>query len=42
MKTLHIIRHAKSAWDHPGLTDHDRPLLRKGKKRTKKVADYQC
>ncbi|MBE9482030.1 MAG: histidine phosphatase family protein [Bacteroidetes bacterium] len=40
MKTLHIIRHAKSAWDQPGLPDHDRPLLRKGEKRTKKVADY--
>jgi phosphohistidine phosphatase len=40
MKTLHIIRHAKSAWDQPGLPDHDRPLLRKGEKRTKKTADY--
>ena len=26
MKTLLILRHAKSSHDHPGITDHDRPL----------------
>lgn len=26
MKTLALIRHAKSSWDHPGVDDHDRPL----------------
>jgi phosphohistidine phosphatase len=40
MKTLYIVRHAKSSWDFPGLPDHDRPLLEKGKKRTKKVIDF--
>lgn len=40
MKTLYIVRHAKSSWDHPGLEDHQRPLLEKGKKRTKYVVDY--
>lgn len=40
MKTLYIVRHAKSSWDHPGLGDHERPLLEKGKKRTKYVVDY--
>lgn len=40
MKTLYIVRHAKSSWDYPELTDHDRPLLEKGKKRTKKIIDF--
>ena len=40
MKTLYIVRHAKSSWDHPGLEDYQRPLLEKGKKRTKYVIDY--
>lgn len=40
MKTLYIVRHAKSSWDHPGLSDHQRPLLEKGKKRTRYIVDY--
>ena len=40
MKTLYIVRHAKSSWDHPGLEDHQRPLIEKGKKRTRYVIDY--
>lgn len=40
MKTLYIVRHAKSSWDSPGNADHERPLLEKGKKRTKRVIDY--
>ena len=31
MKTLLIVRHAKSSWDHPDLSDHDRPLNQRGK-----------
>lgn len=30
MKTLYILRHAKSSWDSPGLADHDRPLNKRG------------
>ncbi|WP_419163467.1 SixA phosphatase family protein [Candidatus Palauibacter sp.] len=30
MKTLLILRHAKSSWDHPRLSDHDRPLNGRG------------
>ncbi|MEE8356764.1 MAG: histidine phosphatase family protein [Anaerolineales bacterium] len=30
MKTLVIVRHAKSSWDNRGLSDHDRPLNRRG------------
>ena len=40
MKTLFIVRHAKSSWDHPGLADDERPLLPKGIKRTNKTAGY--
>jgi phosphohistidine phosphatase len=32
MKTLLLIRHAKSSWDQPGLSDFDRPLNERGKK----------
>ncbi len=34
MKTLTILRHAKSSWEYPELSDFDRPLLNKGVKRT--------
>ena len=30
MKTLLILRHAKSSWKHPGLADHIRPLNKRG------------
>ena len=31
MKNLLILRHAKSSWKHPDLSDHDRPLNKRGK-----------
>lgn len=31
MKTLLILRHAKSSWADPGMTDHNRPLNARGK-----------
>ncbi len=40
MKELIVVRHAKSSWDHAGLADHERPLLEKGKKRTRKIISY--
>lgn len=30
MKTLLVLRHAKSSWDDAGLKDHDRPLSPRG------------
>lgn len=30
MKTLLLVRHAKSSWDYPGLTDFERPLNKRG------------
>ncbi len=32
MKTLYLIRHAKSSWDDPELDDFERPLNKRGKK----------
>lgn len=31
MKTLTLLRHAKSAWDDPAMRDFDRPLNRRGR-----------
>ncbi|RLA48808.1 MAG: phosphoglycerate mutase [Gammaproteobacteria bacterium] len=30
MKTLHLLRHAKSSWDHTGLSDRERGLNKRG------------
>jgi phosphohistidine phosphatase len=32
MKTLYVIRHAKSSWDDSNLSDFDRPLNERGKR----------
>lgn len=32
MKTLTLVRHAKSSWSHPGLADLQRPLNRRGQR----------
>jgi phosphohistidine phosphatase len=40
MKTLYVVRHAKSSWSYTDLPDHDRPLLEKGKKRTRKIINF--
>jgi phosphohistidine phosphatase len=40
MKTIYIVRHAKSSWNAIDLADEQRPLMEKGRKRTKKVIDY--
>lgn len=38
MKTLLLIRHAKSSWDTPGLSDFERPLNERGKKDAPEMA----
>ena len=44
MKTLFLVRHAKSSWDDPGLDDKERPLNKRGKadapKMGKHIAGY--
>lgn len=39
MKTLLLIRHAKSSWDDEGLSDYDRPLNERGKKDAPRMAE---
>ncbi len=40
MKTLLLMRHAKSSWDDPGLADHERPLNQRGIKAAKKMGRW--
>ena len=40
MKTLLLLRHAKSSWNQPELHDHDRPLNKRGKKEAPLVGKY--
>ena len=39
LKTLLLIRHAKSSWDDPELTDYERPLNDRGKKDAPAMAE---
>ena len=40
MKTLYLLRHAKSSWKNPGLDDLDRPLNKRGRETAKTMAAY--
>ena len=40
MKTIFLLRHAKSSWDDPRLNDLDRPLASRGIKSSKKIGKY--
>lgn len=40
IKTLHVLRHAKSDWSDPSLADHDRPLNERGLRGRALVADH--
>lgn len=40
MRTLYLLRHAKSSHEDPTLADHDRPLAPRGIKATPVVADH--
>lgn len=40
MKTLYLLRHAKSAWDRADLPDHERPLNQRGRDACKVLAEY--
>ncbi|MGJ3236697.1 SixA phosphatase family protein [Marivirga sp.] len=40
MKTLILLRHAKSSWDFPHLNDYDRPLNDRGKRDAPKMAQW--
>ena len=40
MKTLFLLRHAKSSWNDPNLQDFDRPLNARGRKAAELIATY--
>ncbi|MEQ8715152.1 MAG: histidine phosphatase family protein [Cyclobacteriaceae bacterium] len=40
MKTLILVRHAKSSWDYPQLSDFDRPLNGRGKRDAPRMGRY--
>ena len=40
MKTLMILRHAKSSWNYPALSDYDRPLNGRGKRDAPRMGKY--
>ncbi|MEP3387848.1 MAG: histidine phosphatase family protein [Reichenbachiella sp.] len=40
MKTLYLVRHAKSSWKDPSLSDRDRPLNKRGKRDAPRMAEY--
>jgi phosphohistidine phosphatase len=40
MKTLLLLRHAKSSWKQQALNDHDRPLNKRGKREAPEVGRY--
>ena len=40
MKTLHLLRHAKSSWSDLELEDHERPLSKRGRDAAKAMAKY--
>ena len=40
MKTLLIMRHAKSSWNYPELADYDRPLNARGKRDAPRMGQY--
>lgn len=39
MKTLLVLRHAKSSWNESGLADHDRPLNERGERDAPRMGD---
>ncbi len=40
MKTVYLLRHAKSDWGVPGLADHDRPLNERGADAAPRMVAY--
>jgi phosphohistidine phosphatase len=40
VKTVLLLRHAKSAWGDAGLADHERPLNRRGERSAKGMAEH--
>jgi len=39
MRTILVLRHAKSSWSDPDLSDHDRPLNKRGKQDAPRIGE---
>ena len=39
-RRLYLLRHAKSSWDFPGLTDFERPLNKRGERDAPRLAQW--
>jgi phosphohistidine phosphatase len=40
MRTLYLLRHAKSSWDDPALPDRERPLASRGRRDAKRIGEH--
>lgn len=40
MRTLGLLRHAKSSWEDPALDDHDRPLVARGREAAPRIGAW--
>jgi phosphohistidine phosphatase len=40
VKSLLLLRHAKSSWKEPGLADHERPLAPRGRRAARRIAGH--
>jgi len=40
MRTLLVLRHAKSSWGEPAVSDHDRPLTSRGTRAAEQIAAH--
>jgi phosphohistidine phosphatase len=40
VRTLYLLRHAKSSWDDPGIPDRERVLAPRGRKASKRIASH--
>ena len=40
MKTIFLLRHAKSSWDDNSLADHDRPLSQRGRRAAPRIGAH--
>jgi phosphohistidine phosphatase len=40
MRTLYLLRHAKSSWSEPSLPDRERPLAPRGRRAAKRIAAH--
>ena len=40
MRVLYVMRHAKSSWEDPNLSDFERPLNKRGIKSAKIISEF--